>query len=84
VRAVGPPVFFFRAQELTHANTHLAYLGRCFRLKRSENNQFVVITDVDMFEDVLTYDADFGNPVTPNMSVNKCVGANVTSRCPRH
>jgi len=26
-----------------------------------------------MFEDVLTYDDDFGNPVTPNMSVNKNV-----------
>lgn len=45
----------------------------CFMLKRSEHNKFVVITDVEMFEDVLTFDDCFGNPVTPNMSVNKNV-----------
>jgi len=45
----------------------------CFRLKRNERQNFIVITDVDMYEDVLTFDEDFGNPVTPNMSVNKNV-----------
>ena len=42
-----------------------------FLLRRSPANEYVVICDVDLFEDVLTYDASFGNPVTPNMSVNK-------------
>jgi cytochrome P450 len=45
----------------------------CFRLQRDEKRNFIVISDVTMFEDVLTFDEFFGNPVTPNMSVNKNV-----------
>jgi len=45
----------------------------CFMLERSAKNRFVVLSDVEMYEDVLTFDSDFGNPITPNMSVNKNV-----------
>lgn len=42
-----------------------------FVVDRGNGYQYVVLSDVDMYEDVLTFDKIFGNPVTPNMSVNK-------------
>ena len=44
-----------------------------FLLQRSAAQKFIVVSDPGMFEDVLTFDDIFGNPVTPNMSVNKNV-----------
>eukprot|EP00515_Schizochytrium_aggregatum_P011295 CAMPEP_0202090648 /NCGR_PEP_ID=MMETSP0964-20121228/44083_1 /ASSEMBLY_ACC=CAM_ASM_000500 /TAXON_ID=4773 /ORGANISM="Schizochytrium aggregatum, Strain ATCC28209" /LENGTH=501 /DNA_ID=CAMNT_0048658813 /DNA_START=42 /DNA_END=1547 /DNA_ORIENTATION=- len=44
-----------------------------FVVDRGNGHKYAVLSDPEMFEDVLTYDKEFGNPVTPNMSVNKNV-----------
>jgi len=76
--AIDPPIV--RDPEERMAKDPIRFLiekGRenpgCFMLERNPRQRFVVISDVTMFEDVLTFDEDFGNPVTPNMSVNKNV-----------
>jgi len=44
----------------------------------------IVISDVQMFEDILTFDGTFGNPVTPNMSVNKNIFEIPVDQLERH
>lgn len=78
VQTVDPPVVKDPEQRMSNDPVNfLIETGRkypgCFMLERSPKNRFVVISDVDMYEDVLTFDDLFGNPVTPNMSVNKNV-----------
>ena len=43
-----------------------------FKVRRSRRDRgYTVIADPSLFEDVLTYEDVYGNPQTPNMSVNK-------------
>lgn len=44
-----------------------------FVLRKSAREQYVVLSDSTLFEDVLSDERLFGNPITPNMSVNKLV-----------
>jgi len=41
-----------------------------FIVDRGGGYKYAVLNDPSLFEDVLTFDEDFGNPVTPNMQVN--------------
>lgn len=59
------PISFMRAQRKEHVDA--------FTLRRSANTQYVVINDPLMVEMVLDDVVTFGNPITPNMSVNKNV-----------
>lgn len=44
-----------------------------FMLERSKRNKYIVVNDPQMVEAVLGDERRFGDPVTPNMSVNKNV-----------
>jgi len=55
-----------------------------FMVDRGHGHKYVVLSDVNMFEDVLTYDTEFGNPVTPNMSVNKRIFQIPAEQLERH
>lgn len=76
--AIDPPVVKDPEERMTKDPVaFLIEMGRkypgCFMLERNPRQRFVVVSDVTMYEDVLTFDEEFGNPVTPNMSVNKNV-----------
>uniref|UniRef100_A0A7S2W3Q7 Cytochrome P450 n=1 Tax=Mucochytrium quahogii TaxID=96639 RepID=A0A7S2W3Q7_9STRA len=55
-----------------------------FVLDRGNGYKYAVLSDVNMFEDILTYDEEFGNPVTPNMSVNKNIFQIPVEQLERH
>ena len=59
------PVRFLMAVKQQHPDI--------FVVERPSGARTTVVCDPSMFEEVLTFDDLFGNPVTPNMSVNKRV-----------
>ena len=72
---LDPPVV--KATKQTSADP-INFLLQCaeehpdlFVVDRGNGYKYAVLSDVEMYEDVLTFDKIFGNPQTPNMSVNK-------------
>lgn len=55
-----------------------------FVVDRGNGYKYAVISDVSMFEDVLTFDELFGNPITENMSVNKTIFQIPSDQLKRH
>jgi len=78
VIAIDPPVVKDTNERMAKDPvTFLIEKGRehpgCFLLERNPRSRYIVISDVTMYEDVLTFDEYFGNPVSSNMPVNKNV-----------
>lgn len=59
------PITFLSAQRKVHPEA--------FTLRRSAKNQYVILNDPKLIESSLDDVVSFGNPITPNMSVNKNV-----------
>merc|ERR1719491_1479852 len=59
------PISFLTAQRKSHPEA--------FTLRRSEREQYVILNDAQMIESALGDELRFGEPMTPNMSVNKNV-----------
>lgn len=57
------PIKFLR--DVAKKHEHMFYI------KHSKNYKYLVVHDVSMYEDILTFDDTFGTPVADNMQVNK-------------
>mmetsp|Transcript_11663 Transcript_11663/g.15110 ORF Transcript_11663/g.15110 Transcript_11663/m.15110 type:complete len:484 (+) Transcript_11663:79-1530(+) len=86
--AIDPPVVKATKRTSTDPINFLLETAKehkdCFTVDRGRGYQYIVPTDVSLYEDILTFDDIFGNPVTPNMSVNKNIFQIPSDQLDRH
>eukprot|EP00658_Telonema_sp_P-2_P033287 TRINITY_DN24462_c0_g2_i2.p1 TRINITY_DN24462_c0_g2~~TRINITY_DN24462_c0_g2_i2.p1 ORF type:complete len:460 (+),score=109.29 TRINITY_DN24462_c0_g2_i2:147-1526(+) len=86
--AISPPVVHSTKQFATDPTRFLLQAKAdhpdMFLLQKSTRESYVVLTDPTLFEDVLSDETLFGNPITPNMSVNRLVFGIPASKLDEH